>query len=108
MGRHWYIKYIVVCIVGVLIVGVLDENSLFAHVQNKKRIAELEKEIMVYENIYQRNQQQILQLERDPKAIEKIARERYFMKRADEDIFVLSDDNQEETENIASSHETAE
>jgi cell division protein FtsB len=33
-------------------------------------------------------------LKRDPKAIEKIARERYFMKADGEDIFVLSDDNQ--------------
>ena len=32
-------------------------------------------------------------LDSDPKAIEKIARERYFMKTDDEDIFVLSDDN---------------
>ena len=32
------------------------------------------------------------QLDKDPKAIEKIARERYFMKTDDEDIFVLSDD----------------
>jgi len=31
-------------------------------------------------------------LRRDPKAIEKIARERYFMKTDDEDIYVLSDD----------------
>ena len=28
----------------------------------------------------------------DPKAIARIARERYFMKADDEDIFVLSDD----------------
>ena len=31
-------------------------------------------------------------LEADPKAMEKIARERYFMKADDEDIFVLEDD----------------
>ena len=35
---------------------------------------------------------QIRKLDSDPKAIEKIARERYFMKADDEDIFVLSDD----------------
>jgi cell division protein FtsB len=31
-------------------------------------------------------------LDSNPKAIKKIARERYFMKADDEDIFVLSDD----------------
>ena len=31
-------------------------------------------------------------MSKDPKAMEKIARERYFMKADDEDIYVLSDD----------------
>jgi cell division protein FtsB len=41
----------------------------------------------------------------NPKAIEKIARERYFMKADDEDVFVLSDDVKPEGEKI---HETVE
>ena len=32
----------------------------------------------------------------DPKAIERVAREDYFMKADDEDIFVLSDDQPKE------------
>ena len=32
------------------------------------------------------------EIDRNPAAIEKIARERYFMKADDEDVFVLSDD----------------
>ena len=47
----------------------------------------------------------IRELDKDPKAMEKIARERYFMKADDEDIFVLSDD-QREPEPV--SHETTE
>jgi cell division protein FtsB len=35
-------------------------------------------------------------LEDNPKEIEKIARERYFMKAEDEDIFVLSDDDEKQ------------
>ena len=104
----WYVKYALVCVFGILFVGFLDENSVWAHIKNKGRIAELEDEIVVYQAQYEHNRDQIQQLQHNPKAIERIARERYFMKRADEDIFVLSDDNQEETENIASSHETAE
>ena len=41
----------------------------------------------------------IRDLERNQKAIEKVARERYFMKTDDEDIFVLSEEvNEEEIE----------
>ncbi|WP_051523150.1 MULTISPECIES: septum formation initiator family protein [unclassified Prevotella] len=96
--RIWqsdYFKYAVVCILGVLLVGFLDDNSLWSHFQNRQRIADLEEEKLKYESDYQRDQAQIKELDRNPKAIEKIARERYFMKADDEDIFVLSDDDRE-------------
>lgn len=92
LGRLWYLKYVVVCILGVLIVGFLDENSVWAHVRYRQQIAELETEIEKYESIHQKNEKQINELRKNPKAIEKIARERYFMKAADEDVFVLSEE----------------
>ena len=49
---------------------------------------------------------QIRELNRNPKAMEKIARERYYMKADDEDIFVLSDDDREIKGVVE--HETAE
>ena len=105
--RLWYVKYVIVCIVGLLVVGILDENSVWAHLNYKHRISQLEDEIAHYEAINDRNQSQINQLKHNPKAIEKIARERYFMKTDDEDIFVLSDDEQQPAPQ-ATSHETAE
>ena len=53
-------------------------------------------EIEKYDNLNKKNQARIRELDGNPKAIEKIARERYFMKADDEDIFVLSDDLEEE------------
>ena len=88
-------KYTVVCLLGVLIVGFLDENSIWSHFKNKQRISDLEEEIAKYTADYERDQAQIRELTRNPKAMEKIARERYFMKADDEDIFVLSDDDRE-------------
>ena len=88
-------KYAVVCLLGVLIVGFLDENSIWSHFKNKQRISDLEEEIAKYNSDYERDQAQIRELNRNPKAMEKIARERYFMKADDEDIFVLSDDDRE-------------
>ena len=57
-----------------------------------KNISELKDEIEHYESEYQRDQNEIHQLQSNPKAMERIARERYFMKYADEDIFVLNDE----------------
>jgi cell division protein FtsB len=91
----WYVKYLLVCIIGVLVVGFLDDNSVLAHLNNKQRIQELEDEIEYYEGVNNENKERIRQLDENPKAMEKIARERYFMKADDEDIFVLSDDEEQ-------------
>lgn len=91
--RSQALKYSVVCVLGVLWVGFLDENSILSHIKNQSRISELEEEIDHYTMAYQRDQAQIRELMRNPKAMEKIARERYFMKAKDEDIFILSDDD---------------
>ena len=91
--RSQALKYSVVVVLGVLIVGFLDENSVMSHLRNRHRIGELQEEIDKYNAEFQRDQAQIRELDRNPKAIEKIARERYYMKADDEDIFVLSDDD---------------
>ncbi len=91
--RSQALKYVVVCVAGVLIVGFLDENSVWSHMKNMQRIDELKEEKAHYNESYRRDQAQIRELDRNPKAMEKIARERYFMKTDDEDIFILSDDD---------------
>lgn len=87
-----WLKYVIVAVLGIVLVGLLDENSLRAHLQNKQRISELQDEIAKYQALNDADQRTLRQLKTNPKAIEKIARERYFMKMDDEDIFVLSDD----------------
>ena len=105
--RSQVLKYAVVCVVGVLIVGFLDENSLWSHMKNRQRIDELTEEKARYNAAYRRDQAKIRELDQNPKAMERIARERYFMKHDDEDIFVLSDDVRE-FQSIANDDETAE
>ena len=104
--RSRALKYVVVCILGVLIIGFLDENSVWNHMKNQQRISELQDEIDAYNTVHEKNQAQIRKLNNDPKAMEKIARERYFMKADDEDIFVLSDDDR--STNTFVTNETAE
>jgi len=108
MARLWYMKYVVVLVLGVAFVGFLDDNSLWAHMRHKQRIGELNAEIERYEQSYRHDQQQIRDLQHNPKAIEKIARERYFMKADDEDIFVLSDDVDDVAVDNTAEHEAAE
>ena len=95
--RHY--KYVITIVVGVLVVGFLDENSFVRRVQLELQVSDMEAEIEKYRSIYESDSRQLRELRTNPRAFEKIARERYFMKADDEDIYVLSDDQKPETEN---------
>lgn len=99
------LKYIVVALIAVILIGFVDENSVWNHLRNKQRISDLENEIEQYTERYHQDQEKIRTLDGNPKALEKIARERYFMKADDEDVFVLSDD---EKSDLMMLNETAE
>jgi cell division protein FtsB len=88
-------KYWVVVVVGLAVILVFDENSLYVRWQHHRTISELKSEIAKYKKQFESDTQQLKDLESNPKAIERIARERYFMKADDEDIFVLSTDLEE-------------
>jgi cell division protein DivIC len=97
-------KYQTVILIGIVVVGFLDENSFWNRFKHQREISQLKQEIRKYDDMYRSDTAQLYQLDHNPKAIEKIARERYFMKADDEDIFVLSDDKQKTNDN----NETAE
>lgn len=89
------VKYIIALAAAVILIGFGGGNSLWAHFGYVNRIGELHDEIDHFDSEYRRNQAQIRELQSNPKKMERIARERYFMKSADEDIFVLSDDDRQ-------------
>lgn len=95
--RNKWLKYAIVVVVAVVLIGYADENSLYNHLQNKRTISMMEAEINDLKAQYTREKNILKQMDSDSRAIEKIARERYFMKCDDEDIFVLSTDLDKKT-----------
>ncbi|MCM1079872.1 MAG: septum formation initiator family protein [Bacteroidales bacterium] len=85
-------KYLITFVLGMFIVCFADSNSLYHRVLLQYEILDLQSEIEQYTKIYEKDKSQLRDLERNPRNIERIARERYFMKTDDEDIFVLSTD----------------
>jgi len=88
-----YKKYIIVLVLGVLLVGFIGDSSVVAHLANKGKKAELQKDIDHYETQYQQAQKEVQLLLSDPKAVVRKARELYYMKADDEDIFIMSSDD---------------
>ena len=85
-------KYWLVIIIGLLITGVVDENSFMKRMKLDMQIRELKEQIDVYNAQYAKDQAKLKDIRMNPSSITTIARERYFMKAADENILVLSDD----------------
>ncbi len=96
LGRF---KYIIVIVLGIALVGFVDENSFMKRIEYEYQIKELKSEISKYDEIYLRDSLRVSELQNSPQAISKIARERYFMKADDEDIYVLSSDEQPTVDN---------
>jgi iron complex outermembrane recepter protein len=82
--------------IGVLTVGFVDENSFLHRFQLEMQISDLEEEIAKYNAQNESDLKKLKEMRQGPQAFQKIARERYFMKADDEDIYVLSDDPQPE------------
>lgn len=87
-------KYLITVVVGVAVVGFIDENSYMKRIQYDLQIGQMKEEIRKYNIQNEQSTRALDELKRNPKAIQKIARERYFMKADDEDIYVLSSDRQ--------------
>ncbi len=85
-------KYLIVILTGFLMVGVLDDNSVRQHIKYQMEIAALRAEVKKYRDRYESDLNLLRQLRQSNAAYAKIARQRYFMKKDNEDIFVLSTD----------------
>ena len=83
--RH---KYMITVLIFIVVIGFLDENSLIQRVKHRSEISAL---IEKYRKQYEEDTEKLKELTTNPEALEKIAREKYLMKKPDEDIFVFEE-----------------
>lgn len=82
----------VVIIICALFVGVIDSNSIWERHYRWDSIKSLKREIAELEASYQENTRQLEELRNNPRRVERIAREKYFMTRPGEDLFIIQSD----------------
>lgn len=87
--RH---KYLITLGVFALIIGVLDENSLVNRMKYHEEETRLREEIEKYRAEYNDYTRRLEELDADSGAIERVAREKYLMKKPNEDIYVFEED----------------
>lgn len=66
-----------------------DEKDIFTQQKRKQELDKLEGKINYYREQIEATRKQVEALDRDPAMLEKFAREKYFMKRDNEDVYVV-------------------
>lgn len=86
--RH---KYLITVSVFLVVIVFLDDNSLIQRSRQRKEIQALTAEIEKYRKQFEDDTEKLKELESNPNALEKIAREKYLMKKPNEDVFIFEE-----------------
>ncbi len=86
-------RYAYVGLAFVIWITFLDQNNLFQQYKTYQELKRMEeKEVFLDEEI-EKNKQMVEKLNTSPEELEKYARERYWMKRDNEDLFIILPDS---------------
>ncbi|MDO4187343.1 MAG: septum formation initiator family protein [Bacteroidales bacterium] len=89
IGRY---KYIITLVVFGVIIVFLDENSILRRMEVANEARNTRNEIEKYRQEFEESTQRLNELDADSNSIERIAREKYLMKKPNEDIYVFEED----------------
>ena len=84
-------KYLITIVIFLVIIVFLDENNLINRFQHKNEIRLMKEEIEEYRKQFDEDTERLKELTDNPEGLEKIAREKYLMKKPNEDIFILEE-----------------
>ena len=82
-------KYFIVGLAFVVWMGFFDQNSYLLHKELDDEISSLKEERSYFGGEIQKEQESLDRLNDDPEEFERLAREKYLMKKENEDIFVI-------------------
>ena len=85
-------KYLVTIVFFAVVVGFVDENSFLDRHRRMQEINALHAEMRSYQNQYNEDTKALQELDNNPEAVVRVARERYFMKYPNEDVYVVMDE----------------
>lgn len=82
-------KYILTTLALVLWLLFFDKNDILSQVERTRELRALEEERDYYQAEIEKSKQDLKELQTNPKNLEKFAREKYLMKKPNEDVFVI-------------------
>ncbi len=92
MVRNKYIMSVLAFLVWILF---FDRNDMITQWERKKELQKLETSKAYYEAEIAVTQKELADLERDTRVLEKFAREKFFLKRPNEDVFIITESQEQ-------------
>ena len=87
----WINKYVLVTL-GCFILMCLDSDcNLYKRYKYDERIRSLHKQIKFYQKEIDTSRKKLEELRTDKEGLERFAREEYYMKRANEDVYIIEE-----------------
>ncbi len=93
-------KYFLISIIFLVWLIFFDRNDLLSQYEYRQQLNKLKEEHAFYTKETADVQKQLNELTSDKEKLEKFAREKYLMKKANEDIFVIVPEKKEEKKSI--------
>ncbi len=84
-----YNKYFIASAIFVVYVLVFDSNNLATQIRLKRELSKLQAEKQYYLNEIKKDKEAIRVLMTNERNLEKFAREKYLMKRENEDVYLI-------------------
>ncbi len=84
-------KYLITAVVFATWMIFFDHNDLFIQQARASELSDLEESKAFYKDQIEKTQQELKNIEASASSLEKIAREKYLMKKDNEDLFVIVD-----------------
>lgn len=82
-------KYLIALGVFAAIMLFFDKNDIFTQRERRNQLRDLEKSKLYYSDRIATERKELQLLKSNPGTIEKYAREKYLMKKDDEDLFII-------------------
>ena len=85
-------KYLIATLTFLVLITFFDRYDLISQVSLRQQVSKLREEKKYYKEEIAKNNQELNSLQTNPENLEKFAREKYLMKKDNEDVFVLVND----------------
>jgi cell division protein FtsB len=82
-------KYVISLIVFIIWLAFFDRNDMITQVTGRQKLDKLQQDKEYYTHGIKENQEELDELESSKTSLEKFAREKYFMKKDNEEVFLI-------------------